>query len=168
MYECEYCEREFDTQKGVKVHQGHMHDLPYDDPEVLRDLYHGEKKPLREVANELNVSFHTVIKKMDEYGIERRSHSYATFLGKLDQIPQYHTHYRGYERWRTNVKGTEYSVFVHRLQAVAEYGFEAVKDMQVHHENGIPWDNRPENLELMSRSEHTKHHHESGDLPQSA
>jgi len=47
---------------------------------------------------------------------------------------------------------------VHRLLAVAEFGTEAVKDQHVHHKNEIPWDNRPENLELLTPAEHASHH----------
>lgn len=49
---------------------------------------------------------------------------------------------------------------VHRLMMVAEEGFDALEDKVVHHKNHIPWDNRTENLELMSRAEHSSHHSE--------
>ena len=35
---------------------------------------------------------------------------------------------------------------------------DALKGKVVHHENGIPWDNRPENLETMSPEKHRKIH----------
>jgi hypothetical protein len=47
---------------------------------------------------------------------------------------------------------------VHRLLAVAEFGADAVADKVVHHKNGIPWDNRPDNIELLDRAEHSRHH----------
>jgi len=46
---------------------------------------------------------------------------------------------------------------IHRLVAVAKYGFDAVENQQVHHRNGVRFDNRPENLGLMSNSEHQRH-----------
>jgi len=49
-------------------------------------------------------------------------------------------------------------VRVHRLLAVAEFGFDAVADCDVHHINGIGWDNRPENIEVLTRSEHSALH----------
>jgi hypothetical protein len=49
---------------------------------------------------------------------------------------------------------------VHRLLAIAEHGTDAVAGQHVHHKNGIPFDNRPENLELLSPSEHSKRHTE--------
>ena len=52
------------------------------------------------------------------------------------------------------------AIGIHRLVAVAEYGIEAVKEMHVHHDNGVRWDNRVENLKLMTPSDHARHHRE--------
>jgi len=45
---------------------------------------------------------------------------------------------------------------IHRLVAVAEYGYDEVVDKHIHHENGVRFDNRPENLTPLSNSEHSK------------
>lgn len=61
-----------------------------------------------------------------------------------------HTDGAGYERWRVRPYGETGgadTVFIHRLVAVAEYGFDAVAGNEVHHRNGVRWDNRPGNLE---------------------
>jgi hypothetical protein len=72
----------------------------------------------------------------------------ATFLTKPS----------GYETWATrNRQGMDW-VYVHRLLAVAENGFEALNGNHVHHKNGIKWDNRPENIEVLSPSEHARTH----------
>lgn len=63
------------------------------------------------------------------------------------------------------VESPEGTVRLHRLLAVAEWGFEAVQGRQVHHVNRIPWDNRPENLALLTPSEHSRLHHTEDDLP---
>lgn len=46
----------------------------------------------------------------------------------------------------------------HRLIAVAEYGIDEVVGKHIHHENGIPWDNRPENLTPMAAPDHLSEH----------
>lgn len=65
----------------------------------------------------------------------------------------------GYEEAHTGLRGKKHRFFIHKLIAVSEFGFEAVKDMVVHHKNGVPWDNRPSNLELMTHAEHSSHHY---------
>lgn len=46
----------------------------------------------------------------------------------------------------------------HRLVAIRIFGEEACKGMVVHHKNDDRSDNRPENLELMTKAEHMRHH----------
>lgn len=50
----------------------------------------------------------------------------------------------------------------HRIIMEQILGRELTKDEIVHHKNGKQKDNSPENLELMSRSEHTKLHFPNG------
>lgn len=73
----------------------------------------------------------------------------------------YRTDHQGYEAWTSVSDGEQERVAVHRLLAVAEYGFDAVCDKLVHHgpEAEIPWANWPGNIQLMSRGEHMMHHH---------
>jgi hypothetical protein len=70
----------------------------------------------------------------------------------------YETVPAGYERWHHKHECQPYYCSVHRLAAVAWFGYEAVTDRHVHHENGIPWDNREENLRVLTPSEHAAEH----------
>ena len=54
-------------------------------------------------------------------------------------------------------------VSVHRLVAAEKLGRPLRGEEHVHHLNGDPEDNRPENLVIVSSSEHTKLHWASGD-----
>ena len=50
--------------------------------------------------------------------------------------------------------------FQHRLVMERIMGRPLLKSEVVHHKNGKPWDNRPENLELLgSNAEHIRKHH---------
>jgi len=64
----------------------------------------------------------------------------------------------GYLAWKHSIDGDAKTISVHRLVAVAEYGFDATIGMDVHHINGVKWDNRPENLDLVDRGEHRSAH----------
>lgn len=48
--------------------------------------------------------------------------------------------------------------YLHRLLAVAEYGYEEVADKVVHHESGCGLDNRPDAITLMDKGEHLSLH----------
>ena len=130
-----------------------MTEYPWRDGETLRKLYWDDGMSMSDVADHLSCSRSTVKRWMKEHDIPRRD-------GKDKWPPRYHTHVSGYERWRHQSLGDDCTVRVHRLLAVAEYGFDAVSDMDVHHENSIPWDNRHDNISLISHKQHGKLHAE--------
>jgi len=128
----------------------------YKDADWLREQYVDEYKSTYDMADECGVAPVTIRKYMDRHSIERRSRG-----TKPKKKASFGMSTLGYERWvgySSNDGSEQERLYHHRLLAVAEYGFDAVCGMDVHHRNGIPWDNRPENIELMTRAEHTKHH----------
>jgi len=128
-----------------------------EDEDSLRELYHGEKMSLKEVADELDASAKAVQRAMERFDIPRRDPEHQRGPVHL-RIDSY-----GYRTWYPNCRGTSYTIRVHRLVAVAEYGLEETKDKVVHHKNRHKIDNRPENLGLMTLEEHSKKHYESGE-----
>ena len=113
----------------------------------LREKYHEEGYDMREMADMANTHINNIWRWMEKHGIDRRSgcdRPASLYLSK------------GYPQWACGVN-KEY-VKVHRLAAVAWFGFEEVCDMVVHHESNTPWDNREENLTLMTFSEHARLH----------
>jgi transcriptional regulator with XRE-family HTH domain len=101
----------------------------YRDAETLRRLYHDEGLSTTDIAERFDVDRSTIT--------------------------------RWYEMW---VPGGEAShePAVHQLLAIAN-GESAERmfsdgECQLHYKNHIPWDNRPENIELLSASEHARHH----------
>jgi hypothetical protein len=82
----------------------------------------------------------------------------------IEKPPSLQHHTDGYEEFQSTLNGKCESVFVHRLLAVAEYGFDAVCGMDIHHKNGIKWDNRPSNIVIMDHAEHVRLHAKQRDL----
>lgn len=120
--------------------------------EKLRELYHGKGQSLRDIGNRYDVEASTVADWLDRFNIETR-----TATTDLSYVPLHH-HPDGYVVWRRYEDGKQHSIRVHRLLAVAEWGFDDVIGKDVHHRNGIPWDNRVENLQLVSKRQHLEIH----------
>jgi transposase len=133
-------------------------DKPWRDAEKLRELYHDYGMSTIDIGAELGCHHMTVISWMEKHDIERRDRLMAANKGRWKKPAPFMTTERGYECWKPKVLGETQYVSVHRLLAVSEYGFEAVDEMAVHHKNKIPWDNRPENIELLTFSEHMEKH----------
>lgn len=135
-------------------------DKPYKDGELLRRLYVDEKRSTMEIAEMLDCAPNTVRKYLKKEGVEIRELSDALKLahGYSEYEVPFQTHVTGAEVWRHSYNNESNMVYVHRLLAVAKFGFDAVADNVVHHESEIRWDNRPGNLELMDHGDHTVHH----------
>lgn len=127
-------------------------DLMRDD---LERLYYEEGLTLQQIGDRVGVSDVTVMRWMDEYDLDRRS---SAEYKRVDYA-SFGLNNRGYERWQssTGASGSDH-VLVHRLAAVAWYGWDAVVDNDVHHENGVRWDNREDNLRPISPEEHGRIH----------
>ncbi len=149
---------------------------PYRDKEWLETQYIEKEKSTRQIAGELNCSYETIRRWVNRHGIEfthsqkvkeswegadKRKEKVGERFAEIHKTihPFFFTHKSGYERVGSSDGdgGTDF-VTVHRLVAVAKYGIEEVKDMVVHHRNGVKWDNRPENLEIMTAENHSRHH----------
>jgi len=128
---------------------------PWHDPERLQELYHGQELSAKRVADVMGCSPQTVRHWLIEFDIERRAASYRTV--ELSDNPQ-----RRYPTIYDSHDGESSGVLIHRFvaYAVGKMSFEELCDpnMVVHHRTNVGWDNRPENLEVMSRSEHMSLH----------
>ena len=127
----------------------------YRDKETLKKIYHGQNKTIEETAEHFGVSWPTIQRWLKKHEIHTREKPWA---------PMRTTRDKGYETWYNSGE----RMYVHRLLGVAEYGVEAVKDKRIHHKNGIPWDNRPENIEPLSRKEHQGKHKKTSGLERKA
>ena len=140
---------------------------PWRDEELMRKLYHEKRMSQQEIADYFDneITQGGVGYCLDELGIEKRSRAEsAKIRHQKELIKPYTDPTHGYEILRNEYDGVDEKVAVHRLLAVAKFGIDAVKGKVVHHRNNIPWDNRPDNIEVMTISEHVKHHHREGTL----
>lgn len=131
---------------------------PHSDPDWLSEKYHGEELTLKEMAAEAGVGSEvTILRQMEKHGLERRTA--GDYLRKENNLRT--AKHDDHEQIRFTVGETSYYYDVHRMLAIAHWGLDEVAGKIVHHKNGIPWDNRPDNLELIeSQSEHAKMHNE--------
>lgn len=141
--------------------------------ETLEYLYVELKLSSLEIAQLLDVSKPSVLRRMRELGIRRRTAKEATALSTTHRsitqpTGEGHPWWQGGTRMKVGYLQTMMKdhpeadrfgyIFVHRLVAEQKIGRLLEPDEEVHHINGIRTDNRPENLEVMSKSEHMRLH----------
>jgi transcriptional regulator with XRE-family HTH domain len=159
----EWCNK-FDIDTGNSGRRS-VEDERYKNEEWLREKYVEEKMSNREIGELCGVEETTIRQFRNKFGIDGRSIKEATRLALGEYVP-YFTNKRqtennslGHEMWSDAISGKK--LYVHQLLAIAD-GADPNKvfsngEYQVHHINNIPWDNRSENIELLTASEHSTH-----------
>jgi len=166
--ECPLCSRKFKSNKAFGPHFRSAHPGKHAATQRVEDAYGGnardaliqwywkERMTTREISEKYNVPRDGLQEVFERFDVKtRRTGNHAS----------YRTNYNGYESWLSNdPDGVERLMKVHRLLAIAEFGIESVKDKHVHHKNGIPWDNRPDNIETITNSKHLAEHYEEREI----
>lgn len=125
--------------------------MGYQDPATLRRLYHDEGMSTYDIADRFAVSADTVCYHMNKHDIDTRKPPY-------ERHPSARIDTDGYLRVEHRDGESRKTLRIHRLVAVAEHGFDVVAGNDIHHKNGVPWDNRPSNLEVVDESKHRAEH----------
>jgi transposase-like protein len=125
----------------------------YRDESKLRELYVEKDFSMEELAEKFDVSAKTISNWCDKFGIKTGGKG----AGSPYDVCIY-TSKTGYVRVKNVHKKVRQKFLMHRLVAVAEYGFDAVANSEIHHKNNLRWDNRPSNLEVISPEEHGRLH----------
>lgn len=146
--------------RGVDIDVPVELDHPWRDEELMRRLYVDEQNSAMDISIAFDCSSSTVLNWLDKHGIERRGLRESKWLasrGPKNWV-RIEVDKHGHVNWRIHTNGMDRRIGVHRLLAVSIFGFDAVQNKDVHHKNRIPWDNRPDNIELLDHSEHSTHH----------
>lgn len=167
---CPFCDYEGDTYMSWANHYRQSHDRD-EYPLVAKvgrnrlvELYseYGAKR----IADKLGVTKRTVYCAFDAADIETRTMSESWELRRdrgdwtapPDEVVKYDLPVHNFIDEYSVIHADGHRVPVHRLCAVAWFGLESIEGKVVHHESEIPWDNREENLEPMTKSDHWSHH----------
>jgi hypothetical protein len=155
VYTCQQCETEFEHPYHKKTCSSEC---------ANRARSEKTEQQWEEQGDEMQSAVKEAMRdpEMREYMRETQLGDENSMAGKtgwdspnFKRFAPYELNVSGYAQWRN---GAVEHVLVHRLLAVAEYGFDAVAGKHIHHKNGIRWDNRLENLEVLTPSEHAKLH----------
>lgn len=132
--------------------------MNYKDAEWLQAEYVEKDRTQESLAEECGVSRMTIYRWRKKFDIQK------------PETAQFGMQTDDYEQWKCEVgAGSADSVTVHRLLATLKVDDLAELDgKHVHHANRIPWDNRLENLEVVSPEEHGKIHAGNGQVEMTA
>lgn len=128
----------------------------YRNRDWLVEKYHGDRMGFKKLADHAGVAVATIQYWMDKHDIDSRPQGQPTSL-EVSLVQDK----RGYERWYNQHRGDKFTCYVHQLVAIADgYDPDEVFDTstEIHHQNGIKWDNRPSNIILLSRDDHQEIH----------
>ena len=137
---------------------GPQADRPWHDKELLRRMYFDREMSQADIAEEFDTVSCVISDWFIRHNIETPSYAEAGQIARRVNRAFFYTDKSGYELAGSRVGENTYSVPIHRLVAVAEEGYDSVAGDVVHHENEIPWDNRPSNLTVMDELEHRNMH----------
>jgi DNA-binding XRE family transcriptional regulator len=131
----------------------------YKDADWLERKYWEENLTTHEMGDIVDMNHGTIVYWMAKHDIPRKNNIELIKQRCRKEYATYFTKKSGHEAWQTSdTEGGEDYCAVHRLAAVAWFGWDAVVGNDVHHDNNVPWDNREENLTPMGDREHMQHH----------
>jgi hypothetical protein len=131
--------------------------LPWDNPEKLREMYHGQKMSLSDIADEWPEATRSKIRwQFKKHDIDTRSRGEGKRIEAGADVSI--SLVRGRYRLEFREFGEHRQFPLARLIAMADYSLEELAGKHVHHKNGHSIDDRRENLEVLNASDHHSEH----------
>jgi len=148
---CEWMSKKGVKSRDHKLPAGH----PAQDGDTLRRMHINQGMSVNTMADELDVSRDTIKRNLKENGIERR---YQVTPSKSPG--SMYTNPDGYEIFCVSTPTQKKNLRMHLLKMCVEEDPHVVfhPDIVIHHKNEIPWDNRLENLQFMTKGSHARKH----------
>jgi len=162
MHSCKDCGAEFEGERALNIHKGQMKNgHGWRTKQNLQELYVEKQMSTYEIAELVGVSDVAIGNALEDLGIPKRSTG-ESLRGKRTKKAHFKSAFdkgNDYHHWLASDGAVDADrLYVHRLLAVAKYGFDEVCGKHVHHKNEIKWDNRMENITVMDSSEHSRKH----------
>jgi transposase len=141
-------------RNGVEKYEqgGKPADMAYKDRDWLNQKYKKERVSAKELADRCGCHVNTIRYHLRKFGIERYHHRKEHDGGGT--IPYTVIYHRE--------DNQNYIILVHRVVAYGHGKLSAQEFLEgkkhVHHKDGNPWINSPENLEVLTPQEHEERH----------
>lgn len=152
------CIHRWMVEHEIPRRKGRDDPRPWRDEETLRELYFDEEMSQRDIAEHFDTTQGVINDWFRRFDIDVPSYAEAGQIARRVDRAYFYTSTSGYELAGSRVGESTYDIQIHRLVAIAEEGYNSVAGNVVHHENEIPWDNRPSNLTVMDELEHRNMH----------
>lgn len=158
-YICDNCGKEFTNPKSFAGHKSGCGELPWDDPELLERLYHDEGLSTFQIADRWeNAEQTSVWYQLKKHDIETRSSPegirkrYASNITTSINGGRILFQFMEFKETR--------SILLSQLVMLLDHPPSEVfgRETHIHHQNEMPIDDRPVNLELMNGKEHSRMH----------
>lgn len=153
---------------GANTHRFGTSKSKHNDEDWLKEKYISENMTASAISDICGVHKSTIIAAIERYDIQKKSRSESAKAAIRNANGRNNNNWNeyvpfalgssGYETWQHRYEKERQTVMVHRLLAVSEYGIDALDGMEVHHKSNIPFDNRPDNIELLTPEEHSSLH----------